>query len=49
MVTATPAERVALADRGEIVAGRRGDLLQVRVIGEHAVVRGVWRAGRRIA
>jgi alpha-D-ribose 1-methylphosphonate 5-triphosphate diphosphatase len=48
-VTATPAERVALADRGEIVAGRRADLLRVRVIGEHPVVRGVWRDGRRIA
>ena len=48
-VTATPAERVALADRGEIVAGRRADLLRVRLVGEHPVVRGVWRGGHRIA
>jgi alpha-D-ribose 1-methylphosphonate 5-triphosphate diphosphatase len=48
-VTAIPAERVALADRGEIVAGRRADLLRVRLVGEHPVVRGVWRGGRRIA
>ena len=48
-MTATPAERVALPDRGEIVAGKRADLLRVRVVEELPVVRGVWRGGRRIA
>ena len=49
MVTTTPAERVALPDRGEIVPGRRADLLRVRVVAGLPVVRGVWRGGRRIA
>ncbi len=49
MVTVTPAERVALPDRGEIVPGRRADLLRVRVVEGLPVVRGVWRGGRRIA
>ncbi len=49
MVTVTPAERVALPDRGEIVPGRRADLLRVRVVEGLPVVRGGWRGGRRIA
>ena len=48
-VTVTPAERAALSDRGEIVAGKRADLLRVRLIEGVPVVREVWRAGRRIA
>jgi alpha-D-ribose 1-methylphosphonate 5-triphosphate diphosphatase len=48
-VTATPAERVALPDRGEIVASKRADLLRVRVVEDLPVVRGVWRGGCRVA
>jgi alpha-D-ribose 1-methylphosphonate 5-triphosphate diphosphatase len=48
-VTKTPAEAVGLADRGEIVAGRRADLIRVHVAGDNAVVRCVWREGQRVA
>jgi alpha-D-ribose 1-methylphosphonate 5-triphosphate diphosphatase len=48
-VTKTPAEAVGLADRGEIVAGRRADLIRVHVAGDIPVVRRVWREGQRVA
>jgi alpha-D-ribose 1-methylphosphonate 5-triphosphate diphosphatase len=48
-VTKTPAEAVGLADRGEIVAGRRADLIRVHVSGDIPVVRCVWREGQRVA
>jgi alpha-D-ribose 1-methylphosphonate 5-triphosphate diphosphatase len=48
-VTKTPAEAVGLADRGEIVAGRRADLIRVHLAGDIPVVRCVWREGRRVA
>jgi alpha-D-ribose 1-methylphosphonate 5-triphosphate diphosphatase len=48
-VTKTPAEAVGLADRGEIAAGKRADLIRVRVVGEVPAVRGVWREGNRVA
>jgi alpha-D-ribose 1-methylphosphonate 5-triphosphate diphosphatase len=48
-VTKTPAEAVGLADRGEIALGKRADLIQVHVAGDVAVVRSVWREGRRVA
>ncbi|HMK81720.1 MAG TPA: alpha-D-ribose 1-methylphosphonate 5-triphosphate diphosphatase [Xanthobacteraceae bacterium] len=48
-VTKTPAEAVGLADRGEIALGRRADLIRVRRVGSVAVVRSVWREGRRVA
>jgi alpha-D-ribose 1-methylphosphonate 5-triphosphate diphosphatase len=48
-VTKTPAEAVGLADRGEIVAGRRADLIRVHVAGDVPVVRCAWREGRRVA
>ena len=48
-VTVTPAERAALPDRGEIVPGKRADLLRVRTIEGLPVVRGLWRGGQRIA
>jgi len=47
MVSANPAALVGLADRGEIVVGKRGDLLRVAAQGPHPMVRGVWRAGER--
>jgi alpha-D-ribose 1-methylphosphonate 5-triphosphate diphosphatase len=48
-VTKTPAEAVGLADRGEITAGKRADLIRVHVARDAAVVRSVWREGRRVA
>jgi alpha-D-ribose 1-methylphosphonate 5-triphosphate diphosphatase len=48
-VTLTPAEAVGLDDRGEIAAGKRADLLRVRVTRDIPVVRAVWRAGERVA
>lgn len=49
MVTSTPAETVGLTDRGALEAGRRADLVQVRLIGNIPIIRGVWREGRRVA
>jgi alpha-D-ribose 1-methylphosphonate 5-triphosphate diphosphatase len=48
-VSATPARRVGLDDRGGVVAGKRADLVRVRVAGDVAVVRGVWCGGERAA
>jgi len=48
-VSLNPARAVGLADRGEIAAGLRADLVQVRKVGAQAVVRAVWREGRRVA
>lgn len=49
MVSRNPAEAVGLADRGVIEAGRRADLVRVRVDEHVPVVRMVWREGRRVA
>jgi alpha-D-ribose 1-methylphosphonate 5-triphosphate diphosphatase len=48
-VTKTPAEAVGLADRGEIAAGKRADLIRVHVARGLPVVRSVWREGHRVA
>jgi alpha-D-ribose 1-methylphosphonate 5-triphosphate diphosphatase len=48
-VTKTPAEAVGLADRGEIAAGKRGDLVRVRRSRGMPVTIAVWRQGRRVA
>lgn len=48
-VTAVPAERVGLDDRGELEPGRRADLLRVGLLGDVPVVRAVWRSGERVA
>lgn len=52
-VSRNPARSVGLNDRGEIAIGLRADLVQVRVVEvadghHHAVVRAVWREGRRV-
>ena len=49
MVSKNPAEAVGLDDRGVIEAGRRADLVRVRVDDHIPVVRTVWRQGRRVA
>ncbi len=48
-VTKTPAEAVGFDDRGEIVVGKRADILRVHVVHNVPVVRSVWRTGRRVA
>ncbi|WP_068313580.1 alpha-D-ribose 1-methylphosphonate 5-triphosphate diphosphatase [Pseudovibrio hongkongensis] len=49
MVSKNPAEAVGLTDRGALELGRRADLVQVRMVGDVPIVRGVWRQGRRVA
>jgi alpha-D-ribose 1-methylphosphonate 5-triphosphate diphosphatase len=48
LVSANPALAAGLADRGAIAAGRRADLVQVRVDAGMPVVRRVWREGVRV-
>lgn len=48
-VTKIPAEAVGLQDRGALEIGRRADLVQVRMVGDVPIVRGVWREGYRVA
>ena len=48
-VTAVPAERVGLDDRGAVVSGRRADLIRVSLVGHVPIVRAVWRRGERVA
>jgi len=56
VVSRNPARAVGLADRGEIAAGLRGDVIRVKVLGGHAmahptahpVVREAWVGGRRV-
>ncbi|NVK34657.1 MAG: alpha-D-ribose 1-methylphosphonate 5-triphosphate diphosphatase [Rhodobacteraceae bacterium] len=48
-VTSTPAAAVGLNDRGAIETSRRADLVQVRMIDNVPVIRGVWREGHRVA
>ncbi len=48
-VTKTAAEAVGLTDRGEIVAGKRADLIRVHMAQDLPVVRSVWREGNRVA
>jgi alpha-D-ribose 1-methylphosphonate 5-triphosphate diphosphatase len=49
MVTRTPARAVGLDGRGEIAAGKRADLVRVRLIDGTPVVKGVWREGERVS
>jgi alpha-D-ribose 1-methylphosphonate 5-triphosphate diphosphatase len=52
-VSRNPARSVGLMDRGELAEGLRADLVQVGLVEvanqrHHAVVRAVWREGRRV-
>ena len=49
MVTSTPAKAIGLEDRGVLNPGLRADLIQVKMVGDIPVVRGVWREGKRVA
>lgn len=48
-VTSTPAKAIGLKDRGVLELGKRADLIQVKMVGNVPIVRGVWREGRRVA
>lgn len=48
-VTETPARAIGLTDRGSLEGGQRADLIQVKLVGNVPIVRGVWREGRRVA
>ena len=48
-VAQAPAAAAGLADRGRLEPGLRADLVQVRLIEGHPVVRRVWSNGRRVA
>jgi len=49
MVTDAPARMARLADRGRLAPNLKADLVRVRSLGDMPLVRGVWRAGERIA
>ncbi len=42
------ARAVGLDDRGEIAVDKRADLVEVRLMDGHPVVKSVWRAGQRV-
>ena len=44
-----PAEAAGLSDRGEIAPGKRADLLRVRIVDDHPLVRTVYTGGQRVA
>ncbi len=48
LASLNPARAVSLDDRGEIAAGRRADLVRVRLVGNAAAVRAVWCEGQRV-
>lgn len=48
-VTLAPAKAAGLDDRGEIAAGKRADLVRVRMVEGRPIIRAVWRAGERVA
>jgi alpha-D-ribose 1-methylphosphonate 5-triphosphate diphosphatase len=47
-VTGAPARALGLDDRGALVAGRRGDVVRVRLHEGQVLVRGVWAKGVRV-
>ncbi len=48
LITLKPARAAGLVDRGAIEEGLRADLVQVRLVNGHPVVRRVWRQGVRV-
>jgi alpha-D-ribose 1-methylphosphonate 5-triphosphate diphosphatase len=48
LVTLQPARAAGLDDRGALAVGLRADLVRVRTVAGHPVVRGVWNTGRRV-
>jgi alpha-D-ribose 1-methylphosphonate 5-triphosphate diphosphatase len=48
MVTAGPAKAIGLSDRGEIVSGKRADLVRVGLFEDIPLVKGTWVAGLQV-
>ncbi len=48
LVTAQPAQAAGLNDRGEIAVGKRADLVRVRPVEGHPIIREVYREGSRV-
>jgi alpha-D-ribose 1-methylphosphonate 5-triphosphate diphosphatase len=48
LASINPARAVGLSDRGEIATDKRADLVRVRLAGDSALVRAVWREGERV-
>ncbi|MEX0310316.1 MAG: alpha-D-ribose 1-methylphosphonate 5-triphosphate diphosphatase [Tateyamaria sp.] len=48
-VTSTPAKSVGLTDRGDILVGKRADLVRFKRTGAGVVAREVWSVGRQVA
>lgn len=48
LVTAQPAQAAGLNDRGEIATGKRADLVRVRPVEGHPIIREVYREGCRV-
>jgi alpha-D-ribose 1-methylphosphonate 5-triphosphate diphosphatase len=48
-ITSAPASMCGMADRGRLAPGLRADVVRVAEHHGHAVVREVWRQGRRVA
>ncbi len=48
LVSSNPAKAVGFEDRGEIVIGKRGDLVRVQIAEHVPIIRTVWREGRRV-
>ena len=48
-VTANPAGRVHLADRGQLAVGKRADVVRFSVLENAAIVSTVWVAGQQVA
>ena len=49
MITAAPARMLGLPDRGAIRVDLRGDLVRIRLVDGHPLIRSVWKSGQRIA
>lgn len=49
LVSSTPAKTVGLTDRGEILPGKKADLLRVEKLGSIPLVKAVYRDGKRRA
>lgn len=49
MVSANVANMVGLPDRGEIVVGKKADLIQVTLINGLPVIRNVWQGGQKVS
>ena len=48
LVSKNPADAAGFTDRGEIAAGKRADLVRVRMEDGIPLVRTVWREGERV-